>query len=67
MQDGVAKLLDVVLMPAIKESLKDFSTQDHILTEVQYLLPICVTMVTLLYVCRRSWLVMRLMIHLCIS
>lgn len=34
LQEGVAKLLDVVIMPGIKESLKDFSSQDHILTEV---------------------------------
>ena len=30
----MAKLLEVVIMPGIKESLKDFSSQDHILTEV---------------------------------
>lgn len=62
MQDGVAKLLEVVLMPAIKESLKDFSTQDHILTEVQQLLEYSTTCGdTSVYVCgcRRNWLVMR--------
>ena len=30
----MAKLLDMVIMPGIKESLKEFSSQEHILTEV---------------------------------
>ena len=36
-QEGVAKLLEVVIMPAIKESLKEFSSQDHVLTEASYI------------------------------
>lgn len=34
----MAKLLEVVIMPGIKESLKDFATQEHILTEVSLML-----------------------------
>lgn len=30
----MAKLLEVVIMPAIKESLKEFSSLEHVLTEV---------------------------------
>lgn len=33
-QEGVAKLLGVVIMPGIKEAVKEFSAQDHVLTEV---------------------------------
>ena len=32
----MAKLLEVVIMPGIKESLKEFSSQDHVLTEVSF-------------------------------
>jgi hypothetical protein len=33
-QEGVAKLLELVIMPGIKDSLKEFTSQEHILTEV---------------------------------
>lgn len=38
-QEGVATLLEVVIMPGIKDSLKEFSSQEHILTEVGVVSP----------------------------
>ena len=34
----MAKLLEVVIMPGIKESLKDFTAQEHVLTEVSVMM-----------------------------